>query len=509
MTATVHRPAQLVHAFFAAERALTPGSAANDALTALWGRAKTLGMDREVAPHWPVELPVVADAPYSERLTVLAARQEAVPGGFHQALVYRLYDTVGVSVLQAPNDDAITWNDLHDSWADEIDALAGSGILGTVTLYLGLWPDRERGRLHSMSSAMPGAIGRELRSLSPAGQDVDWSGFWCRPADGLLVWELPARDGAAVPLARRLLAIACESDEETLDRWLWMGDVPGLPPFTRYLLHAAKLRYQYAVLKEALPTLRDTMDATNAKCAELAGLLDDDMVAIDRLLAADRTLSRLQTDQRGLITLATDIRDMACTVGIAQDNMDATLDERHTCAPGGPTDNDRQSARWMREQLRAEETYLVSAQTKATEIARITGVAVDSRLRQRRDNLTLLQSTLLGSVLMALASIQSLQYRVPLPGPLIAPLICVLSTGALVLPSAILHWPRGGVESGPWRWADVLFSALLGGSLGWLAVAIGVYLDQSRAAAPSTAALGALLGTGLAAGLPLLRLRSR
>ncbi len=505
VTATVHRPAQLVHAFFAAERALTPGSVANDALHALWSRAKALGMDQEVAPHWSTELPAVGDMPYSERLTVLAARQEAVPGGFHQALAYRLHDTVGVSVLQAPNDDAIAWSDLHDY---EVGASPGSGILGTATLYLGLWPDRERSRLHSTSPAMPAAIGRELRGLPPVGQDADWSGLWCSPARGLFVWELPARDHAAVPLSRRLLAIAGESDEDTLDAWLWMS-APGLAPFTRYLLHAAKLRYQHAVLKDALPELRDAIDATNAKCAELTGLLDDDMVAIDRLLAADRTLSRLQTDQRGLIALVTDVRDMTCTVGIAQDNMAAALDERHTCAPGGPTDNDRQSARWMREQLRAEETYLASAQTKATEIARITGVAVDTRLRQRRENLTLLQTTLLGSVLMVLAGIQSLQYRVPLPGPLIAPLVCVLGALALLLPSAILHWPRGGVEGGRWRWADVLFAAFLGGSVGWLVVTTGTYLEQARAASPEASALGALLGAVITAAFGLLRLRSR
>jgi hypothetical protein len=187
VTATVHRPAQLVHAFFAAERALTPGSAANDALAALWSRATALGMDQEVAPHWPTELPVVADVPYSERLSVLAARQEPVSRGFHQALAYRLHDTVGVSVLQAPNDDAVGWSDLHDSWEDEVRALPGSGILGTATLYLGLWPDRERSRLHSTSPAVPGAIGRELGRLPPVGQDVDWE----RPLVPPRPWPVP------------------------------------------------------------------------------------------------------------------------------------------------------------------------------------------------------------------------------------------------------------------------------------------------------------------------------
>jgi hypothetical protein len=499
---TVHRPALLVHAFLAADHATRPGSPAAAALARLWQAAGSLGMD-EAHGRWPADPPATGGVRYTERLSVIAARRQDVPGAFHRALMYRLHDAVGVTVLRAPNDDAVTWTDLDREWRDAIGEEPVDPVLGTATIYLGLWADA------SVHGSAAGAV-RFARGLAPlvppaTGPAADWSGSWCRPGPELLVWELPTCDATAVPRHRRLLAMAAEPDEDLLDQWVWSGDTPGLTPLTNYLLHAAKLRYSAATVDGQLGRLRRAVADVEAQCAELTALLAAEPSSVDRLLRADRTLSALRTGETGLAASLGAVKDMARTVTVAETNMAAALGRAATCGPGGPVEGDRLVGQWARGQLEVEQTYLESAHMRAAEVSRVTAAVVDRGLAQRQESLTLFQTSLLGALVMVLTGVQSLNYDLGLPGSLLAPTICVLGALALLLPSAVLRWSRAGTADGSWRWLDTVFAGLFGAAAGWFAVTVAVHAARGSAAWPVWSVLAALAGAGILGGLAVWR----
>jgi len=196
-----------------------------------------------------------------------------------------------VTILQAPNDDGLTWTDLEDIWQPDVMLADTRGVIGSVTLYAGLWAgDRLTSDLE--------AAELELYDAVPANPGAGWGRGLCRTGDEMFVWEIPC-DG--YPRTRRLVALADEATEGVIDRWLWTGDASGLAPFTRYLLHAAELRYQQTVLDQYVPHLQKAIDQVNEACYGLVGLLDDDTIEAGELISADRDLSRLQTSQQGLI----------------------------------------------------------------------------------------------------------------------------------------------------------------------------------------------------------------
>lgn len=495
MAPTVLRAALSFHAFFTAEHAMAADSAARTALVNLWSRAEARGMDRKVTDRWPVRPPRTG-RPHAERLTVLAAAQRPVPEGYEQALIYQLHETVGMSVLDAPNDDGLAWGELDQSWQDDLGTMPTTGILGSATVLSGLVPAEDWERVHVSPASSAVALGRELHDLVPEAPDSAWSESWIRPAEDLIVWELPRTP--AGPLARRLVAIAPETGEETSDDWLVGPRAGDLPPLTRYLLYSGKVRYQHSVLSGSVPRLRRTVAEIDDTCARLAELVDRDEIPVDRLLAVDRELSRIQTDQRGLIATLADIRTMSCSVRSAQQNMATALGTPLGASPTGPVRTDDEAARWTLEQLDIEETYLSSAQAKAAEVARVTSTAVASVLGRRRENLTLVQSTLLGAMVMVLTAMQSLKYEVRPPGPLMTPIVCFLGALALFLPPAVLRWPGSASRTPRWHLLDWLVMGLFGAALGWLGTAtvarVAGSATPSSAVSVVTATLTAVVG---------------
>ncbi|MEJ3744399.1 CATRA conflict system CASPASE/TPR repeat-associated protein [Actinomycetes bacterium KLBMP 9797] len=476
---TPRRPALAVHTFFAAGSAPAP-------LRALWDGVAGLGMDTPIAGR-PVDLPEVP-GPGPDGLEVLAARQRVVPGAVYEALAYRSHDTVGVSVLLAPNDDRVDWRALREQWAAH--APRADAALGTVTVYLGLAPRRPWRLGHAQRAAR---LVRHVPDQPPS--TVDRTADWCRTADGLLVSELSPDAGHA---HRRLVVLADAADESTLDEWTWLSDGRELPPLTRYVLHAAKLRHQERVLVAARPGLRAAVERTERACDTLAELLRTPEPSAPQLRAAARDLALVQAEQGGLVMASTDASDMAETVRAARHNMAAALGRSPRCRPGGPFDRDQATATWLTEQLAIERTYVDSAARKADQVGRLAAAALDDRHRRRQEALTLFQASVLGSLLMALAAVQSLQYQIPVPGPLMAPLVCALAMVALVLPAGVLHWPRRGTPAPP-AWRFVAGGLVAGASLGWLAATAGWWVARDAAAPPAWSCLVAALAALVAA----------
>ncbi|MEV4450867.1 MULTISPECIES: CATRA conflict system CASPASE/TPR repeat-associated protein [Streptomyces] len=476
MTTAPHKAALVVHTFFRVDRQTAA------AVESLWDAVGRLGLDDAIGRR-PVTLPPV-DGVGGDRLEVLAARRRVVPGAVYEALAYRSHDVVGISLLLAPNDDEVGWGELAEQWTRPVPTEA----LGGATVFLGLRGDRGRRRRRRDGARRdPG----DLRRYLPGGQGVDG---WCRIGDELLLGELPPGAG------RRLLVMGDARDEAVVDRWTWLTDGRALPPLTRYLLHSAKLRYQESVLVEAMPRLRAAAEEAEQACDTLVNLLRAGDPPIGQLLEASRALTTLQAGQGGLIAAAADAADMVETVRAARRNMDAALGEVVLCRPGGPVDTDRATARWLEEQLGIELAYLESSRRKAGELARLASTVLDEQRRSRQEALTLLQASLLGALVTALAAIQSFEYRVPLAKPLLAPLVCVLAVVALVLPAAALNWPRGERPARRIRQRYAIGAALLGAPLGWLVASVAWRWAAGGAAPPVWSMVSAVAGAMVCAG---------
>ncbi|MEO3783776.1 CATRA conflict system CASPASE/TPR repeat-associated protein [Actinocorallia sp. B10E7] len=499
----LHRPALLHHAFFSAApgHALTPDSPVRQALERTWRRVADLGFDRRLQDAWPLELPPPETGFPHPGMKILAARGAPDDPGWNQAFAYRLDDTVGVSVLRGLSGPATVWTALAERW----ESPAGSpppeagpltGVFGLATVLLGLVPADDWDRLRASSAPGATALGAELADelgLSPGADG--WSSSWLRPREDILGWELPA---SGLSGTRRVLVIAPEAAEVELLHWLWSGPRPGLPVFTGYLRHAAQLRYQYRILTENLRGVRESIHEIDSGCRYLARVLDQEQLPVDRLLAAESTLGRLQMREGGVIARLADIRGMTHAVKTARRNMVAVLGPLASGDSGGPLRHDSELAQWTLEQLEAEQVFLSSAMTKATEIGRISSGVVAGRLAERRENLLLFQTSLLGSLLMVLAGIQSFEYDVDLPGPLFAPVITLLGTLALFLPPAVLHWRRRAPRPDRWARLDLFFAGCVGASLGWLAATGFRLLSDDTAAPPIVSVLSALAGIPLA-----------
>ncbi|MCG5472063.1 BN6_48550 family protein [Micromonospora sp. LAH09] len=503
---TLRRPALVVHTLFSVGTAAgssAPSAPAPtvDALSALWDGLARLDLTAPIAPYQR-DLPEDFGAG-TPGVLLLAARQRVVPGSVYEALAFRCRDVVGVSVILAPNDDGVGWQELSDRWASTAPAMSGAE-LSTTTIYLGL-SDHGRANWFGRREG-DGRWARRLhRQLPGAPPEPGWTTSWSRVAGRLLMWNLPADGGYA---QHRYLVLASLADEAALDGMTWLSNGQVLPPLTRYVLCRAELRHQEQVLEAAIPGLRAAIDKTDRACETLAELLRTTEPSDRQLRAAALELSTVQAEGSGLIGATADVSKMAETVRGIQDNMEAALgrDVRH--GPGATLHQDQKPAVWLAEQLRIELTYVDSTWRKADQLNRLATAVVGERHRRRQEVLTLIQASILGSLLMGLAAIQSLQYRVPLAGPLVAPLICVLGILALLLPATVLHWPRPGTSTPRRRWV-VVGGCAFGAALGWLASSISWWQARDVPAPQGWSALLAAAGAASVTlvALTLIRLR--
>jgi hypothetical protein len=455
------RPGLIVHTFLPAGAVAT-----RPALDTVWRAVAGLAMDQPISSlptDLSEELPAESAAG-GEPLVVLAARRKLVAGAIHEALAYRVHDVIAVSVLLAPNTDHIGWTALERQWRS-VTPQPPAPAMGTVRVYVGQWP------VHLPISGRRGPAqsraGRLAAQIPGAGQPADWSASWCGTADGLLLWELPGTTG------RRLLAMSEARDESVMDQWSWFSDGLTLPPLTRYLLHATRLRHQRAVLTGALPGLRQARLRAEDGCGALGALLRTEDPPVQEIRNAAQALGMVKTERGGLIAAWADVNDMAQTIRVTETNMMSAFGPVSGRGRGGPLDADQEIIDWMTGQLATESTYLSSAERKADEVSRLAAAVLDERQCRRREALALLQTSILGALLMALAAIQSFQYRLPLPGSLVAPLIALLAAAALVLPAVAAHWPDGSSPHRSSRRRHIAAAGTLGASAGWLAVSAG------------------------------------
>jgi hypothetical protein len=155
----------------------------------------------------------------------------------------------------------------------------------------------------------------------------------------------------------------------------------------------------------------------------------------DALHRAQDELSLLRTDRHGIIDTSIQTRRMRRTVQIAAANMAAMLPTSFGFAA-----TDQRISAELDQDLDDLGAYLDAAAERATHVAEIAEREVTRRTRlwdgvarRRQERFTLIQTAIIGTLLMVLTAIQALSYRVPLPGPAKPALITTLGAAVLWL----------------------------------------------------------------------------
>lgn len=135
---------------------------------------------------------------------------------------------------------------------------------------------------------------------------------------GFAVWE---STGAGDRADRRLVALASPEKDAQLSAWTWSDGSQRMPALGRYLMHAAKLRFQSRVLGEgeALAELRE-------RAEERMGRLQELLRTGPSGTAEEREeLDELRAEEAALLRTIRELRTMARTVEIVVANMNRSL----------------------------------------------------------------------------------------------------------------------------------------------------------------------------------------
>lgn len=322
--------------------------AAYRAVHDIWRGCRLLfGMtDAITGTELPPEPPADADSVPFGTESVLAGQER--PGTDCQAVLRCHHDVLNLSVVLpgAAGTDSARWQDPDRAWTALTERHAPH-LLGEARLYLA--------RVDAGGEVRTGAAAlyERLRPLLPAEAAPARPGR-VRGAtyDGsLALWET-GDDADERALRRFLVAVAPDADH-VASAWLWSGGDPALPPFARYLLHAAKLRHQLRVWQRDNHTreLKATLESLGAELRGPGAGAD----AAERLRRRRLDAALFLDDQRALRR----------TVEIAADNMGRSLQGAELLGPGSPFADDAALARSFLERLDDDHAYLGVAVDRA------------------------------------------------------------------------------------------------------------------------------------------------
>ncbi|GGV00575.1 hypothetical protein GCM10010182_17330 [Actinomadura cremea] len=328
MTADL-RAELVVHLFAPADGPRAPH--ALRALRDLWGGARHLFRMGDPIPGTglPRDLPddlaaTTAAGASGER--PLAAQEN--PDDDYQAVFRRHHDAFVLSVALAPRlggtggpAEAPGWPDL-DRWWSALAVGRTGDLLGEARAYLATGP--------GLAAASGDTVAARLVPHLPDAGTRRPRGPGAAVRERVGVWDVSAGDDDRA--RRDLLVTGGPDDEGELSALVWSAGPPAVPPLGRYLLHAAKLRYELRVWNR------------DGRVRELLAAVGDGTVAGARARAA-----------------VAELRALRRTVEIADANMGRALD-----APAaGPFADDRDLARWLLDSLDDASAYLEAAADRA------------------------------------------------------------------------------------------------------------------------------------------------
>ncbi|MEU7398246.1 CATRA conflict system CASPASE/TPR repeat-associated protein [Streptomyces albogriseolus] len=498
------REALHLHYFFASQRF---GNSGGRLLDLLWETCARVGMDTALQADGELSLP----ADLKGGVGFLSLRQRTDATGTRQAMLYRLHEVVGLTVMLAADEgpgrtaeeSAQVLRALERTWEEAragatavgSDADSDASFLGSVHIY------RSLSVPNGTSRQEPALVGEGLcRELSPQSR-------LSHPVEtdtGLTLWEI-TRSGEILSARRDLLltTVATDQQEGLLDDWSWYSEHEGLVPLTRYLISAAQIRENYrvrvdsdAVLSERVDRLRRRDEELTTKWQALMASSATQPATGRRALArwerlAEQAQQALAEDRLASATTR-DLRTMTRSLEIAS----AGLRVLGSGADGRPRvlDNDEELRVRLAAVLDDDVTHLGIVREQLTEAARVATESAAQRLQTHQQYLSLVQTTVIGSVLLALTAIQALAYKLPVPVRLHAPLIALLGSSGLVLPLLVVRRWRGGTGGRIGGVLEIGSLAVTGAAAGWL---VGRSLGHTTPSVLIGAVLLTVLGSWL------------
>ncbi|MEV7802539.1 CATRA conflict system CASPASE/TPR repeat-associated protein [Microbispora sp. NPDC088329] len=303
------------------------------AVREIWSRCRRALATTDPLPGLdvPSHLPrSAADLPAFPQPTIpeLTVAAQGDPNGGH-VLLRRHHDALNLSVAVPvtvtppaagrPMEEWPGWHEADEKWGEVVDD-AREALLGEARIYLAsIRPAAGQ----DAGQGSYGGFARRIRPLLPAGPETgEW---WTRAADvdaGCTLWELSGGDTREL---RRMLVLGDAARDPQVSAWLWSRGDCAIPPLARYLLHAAKLRYELRVWQRDHGAVES---ATGERAADAAAR----------------------------------VRAMRRTVEITADNMERALGIAGVAAVDrGPFHDDRGLAAWFATQLDDDAVYLDAA----------------------------------------------------------------------------------------------------------------------------------------------------
>ena len=369
----------------------------------------------------------------------------------NQALFRKSHDVLILSAALAPRiAEADTWTRLQRQWDSA--ASAPATVYGTVQIFQGLLrmgqvtPSELRPLAHSIAPLVPTA-----RTEPP------WHDRGCVTDTGLAVWETgPVDDGRR---ERRLVVVAPPAKDALLSAWTWSAGNAATTPLTRYLMHAAKLRYEYRVWEESRISVRAQRNQVSETSAAVLGQLR----SADRGLPLDTdTVSKLlkpcyalEADLAELVDMGSQIQQLKRTVEIGVANLSESVELSPSRGRQTMFTDDQKLGTWLVAQLDDDATYLIAVREGARDVVAAArdalerrSAALDQVEHERRDKVSLLQAVVISAAVLCLTAVQALGYKVPLAGGVQAPAVAALSACTLWL-VVVITW----LSASPYRTA--------------------------------------------------------
>ena len=405
------------------------------------------------------------------------------------------------------------WPDLLTEWSAAASAAAADTLLGVAFVYQALTDTRA---VDATDTDLTEAISTQL-PVQPA-RGWERTGAGLRPRGGktgdshpLVLWQVDAVHCADA--TQQVVVVGGADADDDLGEAVWNGSWRGgnLPTLPRYLLDAAKLRYQARVLGRDRDGLRQQRHAAGRTLERLRPVLTGPADASsEQLIAAQNQLAQLQANEAGLIDSLIAARTMRRSVAIAAANMAAVRAE----LAHGDADPDagvnlfdqyQADAELLEQQLDDEALFLQSAAERAQFFA----AAADRELtrrserdaetdRRREERFSLTQTAFLGTVVTALTAVQAFNYTIPVPEPAKPAWIATLGAAAFWLASIavrLAHQRREphGHGGRPRDLLEITACASFGASLGWV-TAVTLTTTPTALVTVRVAVAGGVLG---------------
>ncbi|MGW5780275.1 CATRA conflict system CASPASE/TPR repeat-associated protein [Streptomyces sp. NPDC003863] len=501
------REALQLHYFFASQRFADEGGRL---LRLLWEACAQTGMNTALQSGGELTLPDgdVLTGGFAFR----SLRQRSDADGTRQAMLYRMNDVVGLTVMLAADEgpgrsaaeSARVLRALERTWDEaRVRAVAAqtdpsatadtdASLIGSVRVHRSL-------RVPDGSTVMElAAVGEGLRrELAPQAR-------LSRPVvtdDDLMLWEITRSDGGfSAPRDLLITTLATDEQEGLLDDWSWHAAHGDLVPLTRYLIGATQVRENHRVRLDSSADLAEHLHRLRHDSAELTrnwqNLTASSQVgsAIGRraLVRWERLAEqarRALAEERLAGATTSNLRTMTRSLEVAS----AAMRILGTGADGRPRvlDRDEEIRARLAAMLDDDVTYLGIAREQVAEAARVATESAAQRLQGHQQYLSLIQTTVIGALLLTLTAVQALAYKPPVPARLHAPLIAFLGALGLVLPLLVVRRWRGGTGGRIGGVLEIASLAVTGAAAGWLA---GRSLGHTAPSVLAGAALLAVLG---------------